>query len=314
MNAVALSELRAPRVSAILLGGSAGGIEAVSTLLAALPERLDVPVLVSLHIKADSKAHWPLVFRASRVPVIELRASIVIGSGSLSYEMVRALVERLPVMVCPAWVRMLAQPIGIEDVLAYLVAADDLPRGLSRTYEIGGPDVVTYADLMKEYARQRGLRRLLIPVPLLTPRLSGLWLGLVTPVQARAGRALVDGVRNATIVSGAGIPPFTGDIGINTTRAVALRDGVRTLVITPRIADLGDLRVFGTLEDVDATGLTATPDLRSLFINIQHPGEPANERSNPDQPLAISRWPDGTGRPRSATVVITKDDGGVIGT
>jgi hypothetical protein len=132
--------------------------------------------------------------------VIELRASIVIGSGSLSYEMVRALVERLPVMVCPRWVRMKTQPIGIEDLIAYLVAAADLAGPGSRLYEIGGPDVVTYADIMAEYAWQRGLRRTLIPVPLLTPHLSSLWLGLVTPLYARVGRELIGSLRNATIV------------------------------------------------------------------------------------------------------------------
>jgi len=140
------------------------------------------------------------LLRASGVPVVELRASIVIGSGSLSFEMVRALVERLPVMVCPRWVRVRTQPIAIEDLVDYLVAAIDLAADDSRIYEIGGPDVVSYADIMREYARQRGLRRALLPVPLLTPRLSSLWLGLVTPLYARVGRTLVASIRNATVV------------------------------------------------------------------------------------------------------------------
>ena len=114
------------------------------------------------------------VLRASGVPVVELRASIIVGSGSLSYEMVRALVERLPVMVCPRWVRVRTQPIAIDDVVAYLLAARDLPEGANGVYEIGGPDVVSYREIMLEYARQRGLRRWLMPVPLLTPRLSSL--------------------------------------------------------------------------------------------------------------------------------------------
>jgi hypothetical protein len=141
------------------------------------------------------------VLRAGGVPVIELRASIVIGSGSLSYEMVRALVERLPVMVCPRWVRVKAQPIAIEDMIAYLVAALDLPGHEDGVFEIGGPEPVTYGDLMLEYARQRGLQRLLIPVPLLTPYLSSLWLGFVTPLYARVGRKLIDSLRNPTTVS-----------------------------------------------------------------------------------------------------------------
>ncbi len=140
------------------------------------------------------------VLRKSGVPVLELRASIVLGSGSLSFEMIRALVERLPVMICPRWVAVEAQPIAVEDLIAYLTAALDVPAGAERIYEIGGPDRVTYGDLMREYARQRGLKRLLIPVPLLTPRLSSLWLGLVTPLYARVGRKLVDSLRNPTII------------------------------------------------------------------------------------------------------------------
>ena len=141
------------------------------------------------------------ILRSSNAQVIEFRASIVIGSGSLSFELIRALVERLPVMICPRWVSVKAQPIAIEDVLAYLVEALDLPDGQSRIVEIGGPDQVSYGQIMKEYARQRGLRRLMIPVPVLTPYLSSLWLGLVTPVYARIGRKLVESLRNPTLVS-----------------------------------------------------------------------------------------------------------------
>jgi uncharacterized protein YbjT (DUF2867 family) len=140
------------------------------------------------------------ILRQSSVPVIEFRASIVLGSGSLSFEMIRALVERLPVMITPRWVNIRAQPIAIQDVLQYLRAALDLPVGRSAIYEIGGPDQVTYGELMHEYARQRGLRRLMIPVPVLTPRLSSLWLGLVTPVYARIGRKLIGSIRHQTVV------------------------------------------------------------------------------------------------------------------
>jgi uncharacterized protein YbjT (DUF2867 family) len=140
------------------------------------------------------------ILRASDVPVIEFRASIVLGSGSLSFELIRSLVERLPVMIMPRWVRVPAQPIAINDILSYLIAALDLPLAGSRIYEIGGADKVTYADLMKEYAKQRGLKRWLIPVPVLTPYLSSLWLGLVTPVFARIGRKLIESIRHPTIV------------------------------------------------------------------------------------------------------------------
>ena len=143
------------------------------------------------------------VLRASGVPVIEFRSGIVLGAGSLSFELIRALVERLPVMVCPSWVRTPTQPIALADLVAYLAAALDLPHGESRLFEVGGADVVSYREIMREYARWRGLRRLLIPVPLLTPRLSSLWLGLTTPVYAKVGRQLVDGLRTATVVNDA---------------------------------------------------------------------------------------------------------------
>jgi uncharacterized protein YbjT (DUF2867 family) len=133
--------------------------------------------------------------------VIELRASIVIGSGSLSYELVRCLVQRLPVMICPKWVATYAQPIAIDDLLDYLQASLHWNSNQSQVFEIGGPDRATYGDIMKEYARQRGLRRWLISVPVLTPRLSSLWLALVTPVYARIGRKLVESMRNPTIVT-----------------------------------------------------------------------------------------------------------------
>ncbi len=141
------------------------------------------------------------VLRSSGVQVIEFRASIVIGSGSLSFEMVRALVERLPVMITPRWVSVPAQPIGIEDLLQYLIAALELKVSGSPIFEIGGSDRVSYGDLMREYARQRGLRRLMVPVPMLTPRLSSLWLGLVTPLYARVGRTLIDSIKHPTVCS-----------------------------------------------------------------------------------------------------------------
>ncbi len=141
------------------------------------------------------------VLRAYHTQVVEFRASIVIGSGSLSFEMIRSLVERLPVMICPRWVQVKAQPIAIEDLLAYLLAALELPSGPSQVYEIGGPDQVSYGQIMHEYSRQRGLTRWMIPVPLLTPYLSSLWLGLVTPLYARVGRKLVESLRNPTLIS-----------------------------------------------------------------------------------------------------------------
>ncbi|MBW2422603.1 MAG: SDR family oxidoreductase [Deltaproteobacteria bacterium] len=140
------------------------------------------------------------VLRASGVPVTEFRASIVIGSGSLSFEMLGALVERLPIMVTPRWVSVMAQPIAIDDLLDYLEAALELDTKENRIYEIGGAEAVSYGGLMREYASQRNLRRFMVPVPVLTPRLSSLWLGLVTPLYARVGRALIESICHATVV------------------------------------------------------------------------------------------------------------------
>lgn len=153
---------------------------------------------LSPHLKSRHETGRRL--RECGVPTIEFRASIIIGSGSLSFEMIRALVEKLPVMTTPSWVRVKAQPIAINDVLDYLVAAITVPIEGSRVFEIGGRDVVSYADLMREYARQRGVRRWIIPVPILTPGLSSRWLGLVTPLYARIGRKLIDSVRHPTLV------------------------------------------------------------------------------------------------------------------
>lgn len=153
---------------------------------------------LSRHLRSRQEVGEAL--RSAGVDVIEFRASIVIGSGSVSFEIVRALVERLPVMICPAWVSIAAQPIGIEDLVSYLLEALALPHTGNRIIEVGGADQVSYEEIMREYARQRNLRRYMISVPVLTPRLSSLWLGLVTPVYARIGRKLIDSIRNPTVV------------------------------------------------------------------------------------------------------------------
>jgi lipocalin/ligand-binding SRPBCC domain-containing protein len=193
--------------------------------------------------------------REGGVPVVEFRASIVIGAGSLSFEMIRALVERLPAMICPRWVDTRTQPIAIDDVQAYLHAALDLPEGREGVFEIGGPQVVSYGDMMREYARIRGLRRVLIQVPVLTPRLSGLWLGLVTPAQARVGRALVESLRNPTVVrSSAALETFA-------IRPMALRKAF------VRAIDEGGASQFKTdsrLAVVDAPPAQAAAPIRRI--------------------------------------------------
>ena len=141
------------------------------------------------------------ILRSSNIPVIEFRASVILGPGSTSYELIRALVERLPIMVTPKWVRVKAQPIYIGDVISYLNKAIEKPFIRSQIIEIGGGDVVSYQTIMKSYAQHRHLRRYMIPVPFLTPYLSSLWLGLVTPVYARVGRKLIDSITSESTIS-----------------------------------------------------------------------------------------------------------------
>lgn len=138
--------------------------------------------------------------RDSGVETIEFRAALVIGTGSLSFDLVKSLTDRLPVMLCPRWLTTPTQPIAVDDALAYLLAAKDLPPGVSRIFEIGCEDVTTYGDMIREYARQKGLRRWLISIPVLTPYLSSLWLAIVTPASFEVGRHLIEGLKNPTVV------------------------------------------------------------------------------------------------------------------
>jgi len=140
------------------------------------------------------------ILRESGVETIEFRAGMVLGAGSLSFQLLKSLTDRLPVMLCPLWLSTATQPIAIDDVLQFLQLARELPSGPSRVFEIGGTDVVTYGDLIREYARQKSLRRWLISVPVLTPYLSGLWLALVTPAKYSVGRHLIEGLKNPTVV------------------------------------------------------------------------------------------------------------------
>jgi uncharacterized protein YbjT (DUF2867 family) len=157
----------------------------------------DADPTLSPHLR--SRHEVGKVLRDSGAEVIELRASIVIGAGGLSFELLKSLADRLPVMICPRWLTTPTQPIAVDDVLAYLLAALDCTDG-SRVFEIGGADVVSYGGLIREYARQRGLRRWLISVPVLTPYLSSLWLALVTPASFEVGRHLIEGLKNPTVV------------------------------------------------------------------------------------------------------------------
>jgi len=141
-----------------------------------------------------------LALGTAGVPVTEFRAAVIVGSGSLSFEMVRYLTERLPFMVCPRWVMQRIQPIGVRDVLSYLVAALDVPESIGRIVEIGGADVLTYRDMLLGYAGLRGLRRWLLPVPVLTPELSSHWVHWMTPIPVGLARPLIEGLRSEVVV------------------------------------------------------------------------------------------------------------------
>ena len=140
------------------------------------------------------------ILRKYKTQVIEFRSSVVIGAGSLSFELIRALVEKLPVMTTPRWVYVKTQPILINDLLEYLTGSIEKEIEGNKIFEVGCEDIVTYGDLMKIYADLRGLKRYIIPVPVLTPWLSSLWLGLVTPIYARIGRKIIDSLKYSTVV------------------------------------------------------------------------------------------------------------------
>ncbi|MGW0466614.1 SDR family oxidoreductase [Streptomyces sp. NPDC003027] len=149
---------------------------------------------LSPHLR--SRAEVGRILLDSGVPTTVLRAAVVIGSGSASFEMLRYLTERLPVMVTPSWVATRVQPIAVRDVLRYLVGSARMPDDVNRAFDIGGPDILTYRDMMIRYAAVAGLpRRLILPVPVLTPRLSSQWIGLVTPVPAALARPLAESLR-----------------------------------------------------------------------------------------------------------------------
>ncbi|ETA03111.1 SDR family oxidoreductase [Frankia sp. B2] len=141
------------------------------------------------------------ILLGSGVPTIVLRAAVVIGSGSASFEMLRYLTERLPVMLTPRWVRTRIQPIAVRDVLHYLIGALDVPDEVEGTFDVGGPDILTYAEMMQRFAAIEGLRRrIIVPVPILSPELSSLWVGLVTPVPGGIARPLIRSLRNEVVV------------------------------------------------------------------------------------------------------------------
>ncbi|GIH92700.1 SDR family oxidoreductase [Planobispora siamensis] len=182
---------------------------------------------LSAHMR--SRAEVGEIFLRAPVPAVVLRAATVIGSGSASFEMLRYLTERLPVMTTPRWVRTRTQPIAIRDMLRYLTAWAEVPGEVNRAFDIGGPDVLTYAEMMQGYAAVAQLpARVIVPVPVLSPSLSSHWVGLVTPVPASIARPLVESLRHEAVCAEHDVARFVPDppgglIGFRESVRLALR-------------------------------------------------------------------------------------------
>lgn len=207
---------------AINQGQNFGNIEkAMANIFADCAKQADVERIIylggiipeqKLSEHLSSRAETGEILRNSGVPTIELRAGVVLGSGSASFEMLRYLTERLPIMVTPKWVNTRIQPIAVRDVLRYLVASATIKETLNRPFDIGGPDVLTYKEMMNRYAKVAGLRnRIIITVPLLTPRLSSLWVGFVTPVPGSIARPLVRSLINEVVCANSDIKEYIPD-------------------------------------------------------------------------------------------------------
>jgi len=163
-----------------------------------LGELVDPTQRLSSYLRSRHETGY--ILRQGRVPVTEFRAGMIVGSGSVLFEMIRYLTEREPVMVCPRWYFTMAQPIAIRNVLDYLIATLHNPQSIGKLIEIGGPDRLTYADMLMGYARQRGLKRLLIPTPVYAPRLSAYWVHMVTPIHWRTVSPLIEGLHTESLV------------------------------------------------------------------------------------------------------------------
>ncbi|MDE0031373.1 MAG: SDR family oxidoreductase [Deltaproteobacteria bacterium] len=201
---------------------------------------------LSQHLRSRQETGRAL--REGGVPVTEFRAAVIVGSGSISFEMIRYLVERLPVMVCPRWVYSRVQPIAVNDVLDYLVAALSNVACAGKIIEIGGREVTTYRGMMLGYARARGLRRWLVPVPVLTPRLSSYWVHWITPIPSGVSGPLIEGLRNEVVVTGSLAPE--------------LFPGIEPRTYAEAIAEVIDDLEQGRIETAwsDAHGAPVAPD------------------------------------------------------
>jgi uncharacterized protein YbjT (DUF2867 family) len=181
---------------------------------------------LSAHLR--SRQQVGKLLRSGKTPVTELRAGLIVGAGSASYLMLQQLVERLPVMITPRWVQTRTQPIAIDDVVRYLKLVLSDRSGEDAIYEVGGPEVMTYQSMMMRYARSRGLRRFMLPVPVLTPRLSSYWVDVITDVSAALARPLIEGLRSEMIVRSDAAVRALGPPAIGFEEALAIAERSRT--------------------------------------------------------------------------------------
>ena len=208
--------------SSFARGAESAGIRRLVYLGGLYPEQ------ESLSAHLESQREVGEILLASGVPAVVLQAAVILGSGSASFEMLRHLTERLPIMVTPRWIDTRMQPIAIRDVLHYLVGAADIPLEVNRAYDIGGPDVVTYRQLIQIHARAADLPpRRILSVPVMSPRLSSLWVGLVTPVPSSIARPLVDSLVHEVVSKERDIArwvpdPPDGLIGVEQAISLAL--------------------------------------------------------------------------------------------
>ncbi|WP_448626243.1 SDR family oxidoreductase [Geodermatophilus sp. URMC 64] len=241
---------------------------------------------LSPHLR--SRAEVAEILLGSGVPTVVLRAAIVLGSGSASFEMLRYLTERLPVMVTPRWVQSRIQPIAVRDVLRYLVGCATLPAGVHRSFDVGGPDVMTYAEMMQRYAQVAGLpRRRIVPVPVLSPSLSSHWVGLVTPVPASIARPLVESLRNTVVCGEHDIARFIPDppqglLGFDAAVRLALQR-VREAAVATRWSS-------ASVPGAPSDPLPTDPDWAggSLYVDER-------VRATPAEPSALWRVVEGIG-------------------
>lgn len=242
------------------------GVERIVYLGGLTPRGIDHGGL-SPHLR--SRAEVGRILLEAGVPAVELRAAVIIGSGSASFEMLRYLTERLPVMVTPRWVDNRVQPVAVRDVLRYLVGAARLPPDLNRSFDIGGPDVLTYRQMMQRYAAVAGLRpRRVVGVPVLSPSLSSHWVGLVTPVPSGIARPLVESLRHEVVCEEHDIARYLPD---PPEGLVGVDDAVRLALARVRNAQVDTRWSSAAVSDAPSDPLPSDPHWAggSLFQDVR---------------------------------------------